>query len=111
MWRSGRSPWATIPIPGSAWCRVRIVSRAARLGCPRRVRQRRMSTIVTSMLADVPDQFQALGAIGGLMDLEVASQGFAHSEANQRVSVDHKAMWALGTQSLDPSRAWSAPVR
>lgn len=33
------------------------------------------------------------------MDLEAISQGFAHSEANQRVSVDHKALWALGTQS------------
>jgi hypothetical protein len=49
--------------------------------------------------ADVPDQLQALGAILGLVDLEAVSQRFAHSEANQRVSVDHKAMWALGTQS------------
>jgi hypothetical protein len=48
--------------------------------------------------ADVPDQRQALAAIGALEDLEAVSQGFAHSEANQRVSVDHKAMWALGTQ-------------
>src|SRR4029079_6890697 len=59
--------------------------------------------------ADVADQVEALAAAGALVDLEALMQRFAHTEANQRVSVDHKAMWALGTQPLDPSRGGSGP--
>ena len=45
--------------------------------------------------ADVADQPDRLVAALALVDLEVAGQGLAHAQPDQRVGVDHKAMWAL----------------
>jgi hypothetical protein len=35
------------------------------------------------------------------MDLESVPQGIAHADANDRVAVDHKAVWALGQPASD----------
>jgi hypothetical protein len=32
------------------------------------------------------------------VDLEAVAEGFAHTQSNQWMSVDHKALWARGTQ-------------
>ena len=79
MWRSGASPWATIPIPGSTWCRARIASRplGSELFSP--ADQRRMSTIVTSMLPTSRISSRPSLRLALSWTWKRSSQGFAHT--------------------------------
>jgi len=52
--------------------------------------------------ADIADQADRLAAALGLVDLELTRQRLAHAEADQRVGVDHKAVWALAQNGHDP---------
>ena len=83
------------PCPGSALRSARIASWPLSAAPSPSWRQRRMSTIATSKLPTSRTSSTASLAAGRLVDLEVVVERFAHAEPDQRVAVDHKAMWAL----------------
>ena len=82
-----------MPRPGAALCRARIASLPLSAGPPP-LRQPHVDDRHIEA-ADVADQIQALLAGCGLMDLEPIPQHPAHSEPDEWVTVDHKAVWAL----------------